>query len=390
MQISFVYFLFIIFTGTAILATLAMYTRQSLLVAYIFLGILLGPYGLKLVPDIELARQIGDAGIIFLLFLIGLDLTPKDLMHTLRKTTFITIVSSLIFGFIGFLIGYLFGFNYLESLIMGAASMFSSTIIGIKLLPAKRLHHQTVGEWMISILLLQDIIAIVLLILINDVSLTGSRIMDEVLSAITLPALLGFAFFLQRHFLNHLFLRFEKVKEYVFLLAIGWCLAMAELARVIGLPGEIGAFIAGVTIAEGPTAVQIAKNLHPLRDFFLVMFFFVVGASLNISYIPQIWLPAIVLAALLLFLKPVVFRMLLEKSAVPRPVATEVGVRLGQASEFSVLIGYLAVASASQLLSLKANYLIQTAILLTFIVSSYIVVMNYPTPSAFSEDLHRE
>lgn len=389
-SISFVYLLFIIFTGTAILATLAMYTRQSLLVAYIFLGILLGPYGLKLVPDIAGARQIGDVGVIFLLFLIGLDLSPKDLIHTLRKTTFITVVSSLIFGFIGFFIGRFFGYNYIECLIIGAASMFSSTIIGIKLLPTKRLHHQSVGEWMISVLLLQDIIAIVILILINDVTLTGSRVMDAVLAMITLPALLGFAFFLQYFFLDPLFIRFEKVKEYVFLLTIGWCLGMAELAEVIGLPGEIGAFIAGVAIAEGPIAVYIAKSLRPLRDFFLVMFFFVVGASLDIRYVPQIWLPAILLAGILLFVKPFVFRILLQKSSVARPIATEIGFRLGQGSEFSILLGYLAVANVPQIISLRANYLIQMMILLTFIVSSYIVVLNYPTPSAFSEKLHRE
>lgn len=390
MQTSFIYFLFIIFTGTAILATMALYTRQSLLVAYIFLGMLLGPYGLKLVSDIALARQIGEVGIIFLLFLIGLDLAPRDLIHTLRKTTFITVISSVIFALIGFAIGLVFGFNLIESLIIGAASMFSSTIIGIKLLPSRRLHHQTVGEWMISVLLLQDIIAILLLILINDVTLTGSRIIDAVLAMITLPALLGFAFFLQHYFISRLFNKFSKVREYLFLLTIGWCLGMAELAEVIGLPGEIGAFIAGVAIAEGPIAIYIAGSLKPLRDFCLVMFFFVIGASIDLSYIPQIWLPALILAGLLLLVKPFVFRVLLQKSGVPKTIASEVGFRLGQGSEFSILIAYLAAAEVPRILSQKANYLIQAVILVTFIVSSYIVVWNYLTPSGVSEKLRRE
>src|SRR4051812_14357387 len=154
---QFVFSIFLIFTGAAILATLALYTRQSVLVAYMLLGVALGPNGLKLVPDINLAREIGETGIIFLLFLLGLDLNPKDLIHTLRKTTIVTLVSSLVFALIGFIVGYLFGFTFTESLLIGAALMFSSTIIGLKLLPTTALHHQPIGEMMISILLLQDI-----------------------------------------------------------------------------------------------------------------------------------------------------------------------------------------------------------------------------------------
>jgi Kef-type K+ transport system membrane component KefB len=83
---QFIYFIFLIFTGAAVLATLALFTRQSLLVAYILLGILLGPFGLKLLPDIALARQIGDVGIIFLLFLLGLDLNPTELYQKFQNT----------------------------------------------------------------------------------------------------------------------------------------------------------------------------------------------------------------------------------------------------------------------------------------------------------------
>lgn len=374
---SFVFFIFLVFGGGALLATAALYTRQSLLVAYILLGLLLGPSGFKLVPDIALARQIGDVGIIFLLFLLGLELNPFELLNTFRRTTVITIGSSLIFCALGVVVGYLFGYTFLECLLIGVACMFSSTAVGLKLLP-KKLHHQVVGEWMISILLLQDIFAIVFLIVINDVSLTGSRIVDIALATITLPALVGFAFFIQHYVISRLFKRFSKTKEYVFLLALGWCLGLAELAEVIGLPGEIGAFIAGVSIAEGPIAVYISESLKPLRDFCLVMFFFVLGASFNLQFLPVVWAPALFLAGIMLFVKPLVFSFLLQKSAVDKPIANEVGLRLGQSSEFALLIAYLAAVNVPWAVSQQVNYMVEAMTMLTFFVSSYLVVLRFP------------
>src|SRR5665811_2580114 len=97
MDHSFVFSTFVIFTGAAVLATIALYTRQSLLVAYILLGVILGPSGLKLVPNISVARDIGDVGIIFLLFLVGLDLTPQEFFSSLRKTALVTLVFSALF-----------------------------------------------------------------------------------------------------------------------------------------------------------------------------------------------------------------------------------------------------------------------------------------------------
>ena len=119
------YSVFLIFFGAAVLATVALYTRQSLLVAYILLGVILGPWGLNLVGDTAFAQRVGDIGIIFLLFLLGLNLHPQKLFHLLRKTSLVTLISSLAFAFFGFLVGVLCGFNPMESMMIGAAMMFS-------------------------------------------------------------------------------------------------------------------------------------------------------------------------------------------------------------------------------------------------------------------------
>lgn len=387
---NFVYFIFIIFTGAAILASLALYTRQSLLVAYILLGFILGPSGFKLVPDIALGKQIGDVGIIFLLFLLGLELTPVDLLRTLRQTTFITFVSSFIFAIIGFCVGYTFGFTFVESLVIGGALMFSSTIMGLKLLPAKVLHHKQIGELMISVLLLQDLIAIAMLILVHGTSISGSKLIDTLLAIITLPVLIAFAFIVQNYLIDNLFKKFEKIKEYVFLLALGWCLGLAQLAVLLKLPAEIGAFLAGISMAQGPIAIYIAEKLKPLRDFCLIVFFFAVGADIDIKYFPQMWLPVLLLAGILLVAKPWVFKWLFLRAGEGKIIANEASVRLGQASEFSLLLAYIASESVPAIISDKAGDFIQATTLITFMISSYIVVLRYPTPMAFSDKMRRE
>lgn len=385
-----VFSIFLIFTSAAILATVVLYTRQSLLVAYMLLGMTLGPSGLKWVSQLKFAQQIGDIGIIFLLFLLGLDLTPRELAHTLRKTTLVTVFSTVLFAAIGFVAGYLLGFTIIESLLIATAMVFSSTIIALKLLPTTMLHHKPIGETMISVLLMQDFLAIGILLLIHGASMTGSRMVDVSLTMITLPALLGVAFFMQHYVISKLFIRFDQIKEYIFLLAIGWCLGLAELARVMNLSAEIGAFIAGISIAEGPIAAYIAESLKPLRDFCLVLFFFAIGASFNLKFLPEVIVPALVLAVIVLVLKPIVFKYLLQWAGEKKRIATEVGYRLGQNSEFSLLIAYLASSSMPLLISDKANYLIQATTLLTFIGSCYYVALRYPTPVAFNERMRRD
>lgn len=381
---------FLIFSGAAIFASMALYTRQPLIIAYVALGACIGPYGLAMVTDLSLLSEIGHIGIIFLLFLLGLDMQPQALWSTLRKSIVVAVFSSVIFLAMGFAVPYLFGFSITESLIIGAAMMFSSTIIGIKLLPTTVLHHRHIGELMVGLLLLQDLLAIILLmVLISASSGSFDNIGKELMiSMLSLPVLGVAALLAVRFILVPLITRFDRFHEYIFLLAIGWCLGLAEAAKALGLSEEIGAFIAGISIATSPIAQYIAISLKPLRDFFLVLFFFAVGARFDYYLLNQVLAPALVLAALVLALKPVVFRFLLKGVSEKRALGWNLGFRLGQSSEFSLLIAYVAVASS--VISEQASLLIQATTIITLLVSSYIVVLNYPTPIAISDRLRRD
>ncbi|MBI3571854.1 MAG: cation:proton antiporter [Gammaproteobacteria bacterium] len=384
---SLLFVVFLIFTGAAVFATLALYARQALIVSYIVLGVVMGPSLLGWVTDASLIKGVADIGIMFLLFLLGLNMHPQKLIRLLGSATLVTGVSSLVFSAIGVSAGMLLGFTMVESLIVGGGLMFSSTIIGLKLLPTTVLHHRHTGEVMISILLLQDIVAIVLLLVLRA-GIGGQTLIADVAGLVL--ALLGIcllAYLVERYVLIPLITRFDVIQEYIFLLAIGWCLGLAELSVWLGLSHEIGAFIAGVALATSRIALFIAENLKPLRDFFLIIFFFTLGAGLDVNLLADMLIPAAVLAALMLAVKPRVFRLLLARTGEAPPRASEIGMRLGQGSEFALLIAVLALETG--VVRSQVAYLLELSTILSMMVSMYLIVRRYPTPIAVRDDLRR-
>ena len=314
---------------------------------------------------------------------------PGHLGHLLRKTATVGILSSMAFALVGYGLGRLFGFTQNEAIITGATMMFSSTIIGIKLLPTTVLHHKHTGEILVSLLLLQDLLAIlVLLMLYNFEGGLSSSKVDILMALIALPLMITSAFLAVKFILLPLMARFDRFHEYLFLLAIGWCLGFAELAHSLNLSYEIGAFIAGISIATSPISQYIAINLKPLRDFFLVLFFFSIGASFNLGLWSQVWLPALVMSTVCMVLKPGVFGVLLKRLSETQQTAWEVGFRLGQTSEFSILIA--ALAASQMLIGEIAAHVIQATAILTLILSSYVVVFNFESPIAVSEKLRKD
>ena len=379
---------FVIFTGAAALAAVALYTRQPLIVAYILIGCAFGPHGLELVADDRLLAEVGEIGIIFLLFLVGLDLPPSKLKDMIGDSVLTALASSALFFVVGFLAMLPFGFTFTEAAIVGIACMFSSTILGIKLLPTTVLHHRHTGEIVISLLLIQDLIAVVALLVLAGVnSEGGAGPMTALVVVVALPVVLAVAFAGVRFVVEPLLKRFDVFREFTFLLAVGWCLGIASLGRALSLSWEIGAFVAGVSLANSPIAQYITENLRPLRDFFLVLFFFSVGAAIDPLLLMDVWMPTLLLGIALVAVKPPVFRALLRWRQESPAVAAEVGHRLGQASEFSLLLVFVAGAT---LLSAEAAHVVQGATVLTLLLSSYLVIFRYPSPIAVSAALRRD
>lgn len=366
-----------IFAGAAIFATLFLYLKQPIILAYILLGMIAGPWGVRIITNAEHIEQLSHVGIILLLFLIGLNLRPDRLYQLLGKTTFVTLVTCVVFLILGMSIPLLFGFSLIDSLITGAALMFSSTIITLKLIPTTKLHHKHIGEVMVSVLLLQDILAIVMILLLGSGE-EGHVPTTVLLLLIKLVLLTIAAFYFVKYAIVLLLRTFDTIREYSFLLALGWGLLLAGVGKLFGLSYEMGAFIAGVSLATVPVALIIAEDLKPLRDFFLVLFFFSIGAEYNLLVSHHVLLAGLLLALILVAVKPLVFRWGFRIIGEKEHLSKELGIRLGQGSEFSLLVAHSALTAG--FIEARTSYLIQTVVILTFVISTYWVTLKYPTP----------
>jgi len=367
----------LIFAGASILATIFLYLKQPIILAYIFLGMLVGPWGIGLFEDSSHIEHISHLGIILLMFLIGLNLHPQKLSQLLKKTALITLATCLVFALPTMLIARLFHFSWSESLIVGLSLMFSSTVVCVKLIPVSSLHHKRIGEIMISILLLQDIIAVGLILFLYSSGATNIYVKGLFLLLKTI-VFTGVSYLFVRYGILVLFQRFDKIQDYIFLMSLGWCLLSAEVAGFLGLSYEIGAFIAGIMLAISPISLFVSEGLKPVREFFLILFFFSIGAQFDFLVTKQVIIPGVILAGLVLIMKPSVFNAAFRLAGESASLAKELGIRLGQSSEFSLLVAYGAFNAGK--IEARTSYLIQLAAISTFIISTYLVVYKYPTP----------
>ena len=377
----------LIFAGAALFATLFLYLKQPIILSYIVLGIVVGPKGLGLINDAEQIEQLSRIGIILLLFLIGLNFQPAKLVGLIGRLGLITLATCFIFMLLSMAAVLALGYAFIDSLVIGAALMFSSTIVSLKLIPTTQLHHDHVGEVMISVLLLQDVIAIVLILLVTEGGMDNIA-MSMILLLIKLVGLSFLSFVIVRLVITKLFIKFDVIKEHTFILALGWGLFIAGAAEMLGLSFEMGAFIAGVSLATVPNALIIAEEFKPLRDFFLILFFFSIGAKFDLLVSQQLIVPGLILTALLMLAKPVIFKLGFKVIGENPKISAELGVRLGQASEFSLLIAFSALASG--LIEERSSYLIQLVVVLTFVASTYWVVNSYPTPISYKSSQRKD
>ena len=384
---SIIFELTLIIVGAAALGTLFLYARQPIIIAYIALGIIVGPSGLSLINRTDHIEQISHLGIVLLLFLIGLNLQPAKLIGLFRQTALLTFATSILFAGIAAGFALLLGFSAHNALIFGAAMMFSSTVIGLKLIPTTTLHQKHIGEVMTSVLLLQDMLAILVILYIAGEKSDQIYITFSLLAG-KLILLCLFAFGGVRYVMIPLLTKFDVVQEYTFLATLGWCLLWAETANVFGLSYEIGAFVAGISIASCQIALAIADHLKPLREFFLILFFFAVGSNLNLSIEPILLISAILFGIAFVPLKIAVFRIAFKMSGEPAPLSKEISARLGQSSEFSILVAFSALTAGS--LTADEAMIIQIATITTFIISTYWVVLKYPTPISESSNLRQD
>lgn len=385
---NFLFDLSVVLGITAVLAFLAVLLRQPIIIAYIACGILLGPYGVGWIKHADFIGAISTIGIALLLFLAGLCLHPQKLMRLFKQTFLVTFGTSLVSFLIAFLLARLYYFDIPDSVCIGLALMFSSTILTVKLLPTTALHHQRMGALCIGVLILQDLMAVAVLAFLGTLDAHHTLWACFGILSAKLLIFVGALVVFEQFILRKAMLRIERLHELLFVVGLAWCFVIASASKALGLSFETGAFFAGVVLARHPISLFISERLKPLRDFFLVLFFFTLGANLNLLIMKGVFLQALLMTLAFIIVKPWLFKKFFKASGEPPAFSQEIGIRLGQMSEFALLIATLALALGH--ITIQASQLIQLVTILSFIASGYIVVLKYQTPIGTSERLIKD
>lgn len=361
----------VIVAASALLAWLAAVLRQPIIVAYVACGILAGPSVLGLVSGTEFIDAVSQFGIILLLFHAGVVMHLRRLKQLALKAVVVTLGQAAVSLTLAAGFGMLAGLGLGEGLILGLALSFSSTILVIKLMPTVALHHQRMGAFSIAILILQDLAAVAALMFIGGRSHPALLVLKG-----GLIFSLSLAF--ERWALRPAMMSIERYRELLFLLAIGWGMGMAYLAVMVGFSPEATAFIAGLALARSPLSLFLSEGLKLFRDFFLVFFFFVLGARMDMAGLPSAAPVAALLAAVLVLSKYLGFQVLFRATGEDRAFSREASLRLSQSSEFALIMAIAALRYGR--ISHGTAGLIQLTTLITMIASSYLVVFLLPTP----------
>jgi Kef-type K+ transport system membrane component KefB len=310
-------------------------TKQPLVLAYIITGVILGPI-LAIVKDLNMIHMLSEIGIAFLLFIVGLDLNLKKLKHIGPVVTIGAIAQMALFFVLGFTTGNFFNFDIMSSIYIGLIIMFSSTMVVLKILSDKKELDTLHSRIIIGTLLTQDIVAIIILSALNQVG--NFDILNLLITILIGVGLIFFTYLLGKYILPKVFKQAAKSQEVLFMVSIAICFAFAFLFEMGGFSIAVGAFIAGVTIANLPYTLEIAGKIKPLRDFFAVLFFTSLGLELVINGIAKIIWPVVLLLIIVTILKPIIIIIVVSAFGYKKRISFLTGLNLAQISEFGLIL----------------------------------------------------
>ncbi len=349
--------------------------KQPLIIGYIIAGIIISPFFIKFGATTETIDIFSKIGIAFLLFIVGLHLNPKVIKEIGTQSLLIGL-GQMIFTFaLTFVIAFkLLGFGLVSSLYIGAALAFSSTIIVMKLLSDKRKLDSFYGKISIGILIIQDFIAVAVLIFISTIN-NGVNFSNLVIKTLLIGGGLIIGLFLFGFFvLNRAVKEVAKSQELLFLFAVSWCFLVAALFAFFGFSLEIGALLAGMILSVSPYSTEISSRIKPLRDFFLIIFFIILGLNLDTFGIKNIIVNALIFSVIALIFKPVILMSFMALFKYTKKTNFLVGTSLAQISEFSLIILILGVALGH--IQSEILYTLTLTLIITIIGSTYMMIYS--------------
>lgn len=334
-EIPFLFKLAIILLISFILAYLLNLIKQPLIIAYILTGIIVGSYLVTSLETKKIINVFSELGVAFMLFIVGLELKLKIIKEIGKQAIIIGVLQEIFTILIGFLLSLFIGFNYLEALYLGIALSFSSTIIMIKLISDKGDLERLYGKLAIGYLIVQDFIAIIFLIIFpllpfGEKIIYSNNIIYSLILILFLP-LLGI------YFLPKIEKIIAQSREILFLFSITFLLIISSLFKLSGLGLEVGALIAGMTLANLSISSEINLRLRPLKEFFLIIFFIYLGFNIFIPQVKHYILAVILLSLFVIIGNPIIMYFLSRLMKINKKTSFILGLTSAQISEFSFI-----------------------------------------------------
>ncbi len=344
--------------------------KQPPILGYILSGIIVGPAALNLVKAPASFDTFANLGITLLLFIIGLGLNITVVKRLGKAVFSVTAVELIFVGGIGWLVASALGFSAITAVIVALCLFFSSTIIIVKTLADKNEQSRLHGQIAIGINLLQDVIAMIVLLFVAANSSHGLGLAEAGRLIGKGVLLLAFLVFCAKYVLPRLARFAARSQELLFLFAIAWGVGVASLFEVAGFSIEVGALFAGVSLASLAYTAEIEARLKPLRDFFVVLFFIVLGEKLGLHSLASAIGPALILSAIVIILKPTTITATLGLMGYTRRVSFLTGINVSQISEFSVVL--IALAASTGLVGAHLVSIITLVTIITIAISAYL------------------
>lgn len=355
----------------AVMSLIMRLLRQPLVIGHILTGIIVGPSVLNLISDRAAFDTFSDIGIALLLFIIGLELNAAVIKRMGRVVVLTALSLLVVMASLGFGAASLLHFGRTEALLIGLSLFFSSTIIIAKMLSDKKELSRLHGQIAIGTILLDDLVATIALLFVAAGS-GGSMGASEIGWLLAKGAALIVVFsFVSLKILPPLTKFMASSQELLFLFALAWGFGVAVLVNRAGFSIEIGALFAGVMLAHLPYTAEIGSRLKPLRDFFIVLFFIVLGEGLSIANLNAALVPALVFSALVIFVKPLAVMATLGALRYTKRTSFKTAINLSQISEFSIIL--VVLAHVSGLASDKLSAVITLVALVTIATSTYLM-----------------
>ncbi|RIJ42086.1 cation:proton antiporter [Pontibacter oryzae] len=368
----------IILMLAAILGAIGQVLRQPLIVVFIALGILVGPTGLNLVSSTDKITLLSDLGIAILLFVVGLKL-DLNLIRSMGKVALMTGLGQVVFTSVfGFVIGLALGYTPLVSLYIAIALTFSSTIIIVKLLSDKKEIDSLHGQIAIGFLIVQDLVVVFMMIFLKALDNNiGEQLLYNMLGMLGrgLGILLAIGL-LMIYVIPRLVQYLARSQELLVLFAIAWAVAVASGSEYLGFSREVGAFVAGVSLASTQYRNVISGRLVSIRDFLLLFFFIHLGLHLNLQLIGDQVVPALIFSLFVLVGNPLIVMVIMGLMGYRKRTSFLAGLTVAQISEFSLIFASLGMSLGH--ISPQTVGLVTLVGLITIGLSTYMIIYSHP------------